>query len=131
MDEHARFLLERCRGIIRAEEDPNIESLTEDDILEETKGMTLTPPPKPVKAPDTWEIMRCSTDISKEMTLLEKWAERQREQEDNRIRDILEAAGLIRTESQTEFCHERCKVLCSKPEWCPFADNPFTPGNNK
>ena len=125
MDEDARFLLEMCRGIIRAEEDPDIESLTEDDILEETKGMTLTPPPKPANAPDTWEIMGCSTDISKEMALLEKWAEHQREQEDNRVRDILMQAGPIRATHQIAFCMERCKVMCSKPEWCPFADNPF------
>ena len=136
-DEQRELIHSMLESIIRAEEDPSIEGLTKsvqigrilvEDILEETKGMTLTPPPKPAKVPDTWEIMGYSTDISKEMALLEKWAEHQREQENNRVRDILEAAGLMRTKSQTEFCHERCKVLCSKPEWCPFADNPFTPG---
>lgn len=126
MDEHARFLLEMCRGIIRAEEDPNVESLTEDDILEETKGMTLTSPPAPEKPLDTWEIMRAPMDVSKEMELLKHACP---QDEKKRIRDILEAAGPMRTESQTEFCHERCKVLCSKPEWCPFADNQFTPRN--
>ena len=123
MTDDQRELVHRMlESIIRAEEDPSIESLTKEDIWEETKSMTLKPLPKPEESKDTWEIMRAPMDVSKEMELLRHAGS---EYEGQRIRDILEKAGPIRATHQIAFCMERCKVMCSKPEWCPFADNPF------
>lgn len=121
-DEQRELLHSMLESILRAEEDPNVESLTKEDILEETKSMALEPPPEPEEPKDTWEIMRAPMDISKEMELLKHACPKD---EDKRIRDILEKAGPIRATHQIAFCMERCKVMCSKPEWCPFADNPF------
>lgn len=121
-DEQRELFHSMLESIIRAEEDPSIESLTKEDICEETKSMTIEPPPEPVNPLGTGEIMRAPMDISKEMELIKHVCSKD---EDKRIHDILEKAGPIRTAEQICFCHERCRVLCSKPEWCPFADNPF------
>lgn len=119
-DEQRELFHSMLESILRAEEDPSIESLSKEDIWEETKSMALETPPEPEKPLDTWEIMRAPMDVSKEMELLKR-----AEDEDKRIRDILEKAGPIRATNQIAFCMERCKVMCSKPEWCPFADSPF------
>lgn len=119
-DEQRELFHSMLESIIRAEEDPSIESLTKEDILEETKSMTLETPPAPEKPLDTWEVMRAPMDVSKEMELL-----KHAQDEEKRIRDILMQAGPIRATHQIAFYMERCKVMCSKPEWCPFADNPF------
>lgn len=121
-DEQRELFHSMLESIIKAEEDPNIESLTKEDIWEDTKSMTLESPPAPEKPLDTYEIMRSPMDVSKEMELLKHAA---LQDEDKRIRDILTEAGPIRATHQIAFCMERCKVMCSKPEWCPFADSPF------
>ena len=121
-DEQRELFHSMLESILRAEEDPNVEQLSKEDILEETKSMTLEPPPEPVKPLDTAEFMRAPMDISKEMELLKHTCP---EDEDKRIRDILTESGPIRTTRQIAFCMERCKAMYSKPEWCPFADNPF------
>lgn len=121
-DEQRELFHSMLESILRAEEDPSIESLTKEDILEDTKSMTLGSPPEPEEPKDTWEIMRAPMDVSKEMELLMK---SEYDKEAERIRDILEKAGPIRATHQIAFCMERCKAMCSKPEWCPFADNPF------
>ena len=121
-DEQRELFHSMLEPIIRAEEDPSIESLSKEDIWEETKSMTLKPPPEPEEPLDTYDILRAPMDVSKEMELLKHACP---EDEDKRIRDILEKAGPIRATNQIAFCMGRCKVMCSKPEWCPFADNPF------
>lgn len=121
-DEQRELFHSMLESILRAEEDPNVESLTKEDIWEETKSMTLEPPPEPEEPLDTAEFMRAPMDVSKEMALLMK---SEYDKEAERIRDILMEAGPIRATHQIAFCMERCKVMCSKPEWCPFADNPF------
>lgn len=121
-DEQRELFHSMLDSILRAEEDPSIESLTKEDIQEDTKSMTLESPPEPEKPLDTWEIMRAPMDVSKEMELLKHAAS---QDEEKRIRDILTEAGPIRATNQIAFCMERCKVMCSKPEWCPFADSPF------
>lgn len=121
-DEQRELFHSMLESIIRAEEDPNVESLTKEDILEETRPMTLEPPPEPEEPKSTWEIMRAPMDVSKEMELLMK---SEYDKEAERIRDILIEAGPIRATNQIAFCMARCKVMCNKPEWCPVADNPF------
>lgn len=119
-DDQRRFLHDALTSILRAEEDPNIEQLSKEDIWEETKSMTLESPPEPIKPRSTGEILRAPMDISKEMELLRHAYS---EDEAKRIRDILEGAGPIRAVNQIAFCMERCKAMRSKPERCPFTED--------
>lgn len=62
-DDQRRFLHDALTSILRAEEDPNIEQLSKEDIWEETRSMTLGSPPEPVEPRDTGEILRAPMDI--------------------------------------------------------------------